>query len=313
MRSQAVILERPGKLALGDLAITDPSEEDIVVEVEASGISTGTERLLWSGRMPDFPGLAYPLVPGYESVGIVVDARPSSGRKVGDRVFVPGANCYGKVRGLFGGASSRIVVPGRRTQRIGALDGEEATLLALAATGWHAVSPDHRRPPELIVGHGALGRLIARIVVATGGKPPTVWETDPARRTGATEYRVIAPEEDERRDYRRICDVSGDAGIFDKLVSRIARGGEIVLAGFYEHPISFAFPPAFMREAQFRIAAEWQPSDLSSVTAAIEDGNLSLSGLITHRETPANVDSAYERAFTDPNCLKMVLDWRHAA
>ena len=32
-----------------------------------SGISTGTERLLFHGRMPAFPGMGYPLVPGYET------------------------------------------------------------------------------------------------------------------------------------------------------------------------------------------------------------------------------------------------------
>ena len=47
----------------------DPAADDeIVVDVEFSGISTGTERLLWDGRMPPFPGMGYPLVPGYESV-----------------------------------------------------------------------------------------------------------------------------------------------------------------------------------------------------------------------------------------------------
>jgi 3-hydroxyethyl bacteriochlorophyllide a dehydrogenase len=40
-------------------------------------------------------------------------------------------------------------------------------------------------------------------------------------------------------------------------VSRLAPGGEIVLAGFYDEPLSFTFPPAFMREARFRIAAQW--------------------------------------------------------
>lgn len=313
MQSLAIVLEKPGRLSLADLPIIDPSQDDIVVEVEASGISTGTERLLWSGRMPDFPGLSYPLVPGYETVGTVAEAGSASGRRVGERVFVPGANCYGKVRGLFGGASSRIVVPGRRTQPILGIDASDATLLALAATGWHAVAPELHRPPELIVGHGALGRLIARIVVATGGKPPVVWETDPSRRDGAVGYQVMAPDQDERRGYHRVCDVSGDSGIFDLLVSRLARGGEIVLAGFYERPISFAFPPAFMREARMRIAAEWQPADLTAVTAMVEEGLLSLSGIITHRDTPTNVEAAYERAFTDPACLKMVLDWRHAA
>lgn len=309
MHSLAVVLEKPGRLSLADLPLCDPGEEDVVVDVEMSGISTGTEKLLWSGRMPDFPGLAYPLVPGYETVGRIAEAGPASGRRTGERVFVPGANCFGEVRGLFGGAASRIVVAGRRTQRINTLPGTEAILLALAATAWHAVSPDLRRPPELIVGHGVLGRLVARIAVATGGPAPTVWETDPARRGGALGYQVVAPEEDDRRDYHRVCDVSGDATIFDSLISRIARGGEIVLAGFYDQRISFSFPPAFMREAQFRIAAEWRPSDIEAVSTVIEQGMLDLSGLTTHRDTPGNVEQAYRRAFTDPDCLKMVLDW----
>jgi bacteriochlorophyllide a dehydrogenase len=310
MHSLAVVMEKPGRLALSDLALTDPGDEDVVVDVECSGISTGTERLLWSGRMPNFPGLGYPLVPGYETVGRIAEAGPGSGRKVGERVFVPGANCFGPVRGLFGGAASRLVVNGGRTQRIGEIPQSQAVLLALAATAWHAISPELRRPPELIVGHGALGRLLARIVMASGGKPPTVWETDPQRRGGADGYRVVAPDEDDRRDYHRICDVSGDARVFDTLVGRVARGGEIVLAGFYDERISFAFPPAFMREVQFRVAAEWRPADMTAVTALVEEGNLSLDRLTTHADTPDNVEQAYRQAFTDPACLKMVLHWR---
>ena len=38
-----------------------------------------------------------------------------------------------------------------------------------------------------------------------------------------------------------------------------------MLAGFYSEPLSFAFPPAFMREARLRVAAEWKPSDLIAV------------------------------------------------
>lgn len=313
MHATAVILERPGAIALGDVVLNDPTDKDVVVDIELSGISTGTEKLLWSGRMPSFPGMGYPLVPGYESVGRVVEAGQRSGRRVGDRVFVPGAACYRDVRGLFGGAASRVVVPGRRVAVADETLGSEAVLLALAATAYHAVSPDTRRPPQLVVGHGVLGRLVARIAVATGVEDVTVWETDPARRAGAEGYRVTCAEEDDRRDYSRICDVSGNATVLDTLVSRMSRRGEVVLAGFYEGRIDFAFAPAFMREASFRIAAEWRPSDLQGVRALLDEGRLSLDGLITHRSVPADVDGAYRSAFTDPGCLKMILDWRQAA
>jgi 3-hydroxyethyl bacteriochlorophyllide a dehydrogenase len=311
MKSVAVLLREPRKLALAELSLTDPAVDDVVVDIEWSGISTGTEKLLWSGRMPAFPGMGYPLVPGYESVGRVVEAGKTSGRSVGERVFVPGANCYREARGLFGGASSRVVVAGRKAFPVSEDLGSRAILMALGATAHHAVAPGQSPLPQLIVGHGVMGRLIARIVVAHGGAP-TVWETDPVRRDGATGYRVVSPEEDERRDYASICDVSGDSNILDSLVARLAPGGEIVLAGFYDR-LSFSFPPAFMREARLRMAAEWRPHDLAGLDNLISDGRLSLDGLLTHTSAPAQFDAAYATAFTDPDCLKMVVDWRQAA
>jgi 3-hydroxyethyl bacteriochlorophyllide a dehydrogenase len=317
MKTTAVVLEQPEHLVLSQLALSEPGDQDVVVDIEWSGISTGTERLLWSGRMPPFPGMGYPLVPGYESVGRVIQAGVHAGLDIGDRVFVPGANCFGDVRGLFGGAAARVVVPGKRVLPVNESLGESAILLALAATAYHAVSGggkrEHIQPPDLIVGHGVLGRLLARLNVAAGGTETVVWERDAQRSQGAEGYTVLHPDDDQRRDYRAIYDVSGDASILDTLIGRMAPGGEIVLAGFYSERLSFAFPPAFMREAQIRAAAEWKRPDLLAVKELIEDGVLSLDGLITHRQEAAHADSAYRTAFGDVNCLKMVLDWRHAA
>jgi 3-hydroxyethyl bacteriochlorophyllide a dehydrogenase len=306
----AVLLNAPESLALSRVSLVDPGEADVVVDVEWSGISTGTERLLYTGRMPPFPGMGYPLVPGYESVGRIVAAGPQAGREVGARVFVPGARCFGEVRGLFGGAASRLVVPGAKARPIDDGLGERGVLLALAATAHHAVAAPGAALPDLIIGHGVLGRLIARIALALGGEAPTVWETNPVRLGGAVGYSVVDPIADERRNYRAIHDVSGDATILDTLIARLAPGGEVVLAGFYADRLSFAFPPAFMREARFRIAAEWKEPDIEAVTALIADGRLSLDGLITHHQPATAADEAYRTAFGDPACLKMILDWR---
>jgi 3-hydroxyethyl bacteriochlorophyllide a dehydrogenase len=316
MKTMAVVLERPERLEVSQLELVPPNEEDVVVDIEWSGISTGTERLLWAGSMPPFPGMGYPLVPGYESVGRIRTAGSRSNRFVGERVFVPGARCYGEVRGLFGGASARIVVPGSRVMPIDKQLGERSILLALAATAYHAIH--HGMPgrdalpadfPELIVGHGVLGRLLARLTLQAGAEPPVVWERNPVRAAGAEGYPVIDPADDPRRDYRVIYDVSGDAGLLDNLITRLCPGGEIVLAGFYSQPLSFAFPPAFIKEARIRVAAEWRASDLAVVRGLAESGRLSLDGLITHRQPATQADRAYRTAFDDPACLKMALDW----
>jgi 3-hydroxyethyl bacteriochlorophyllide a dehydrogenase len=309
MDTIAVVLKQPEQIELSRLALTAPTADDVVVDVEWSGVSTGTERLLWSGRMPPFPGMGYPLVPGYESVGCVVEAGAATELRAGQRVFVPGAKCFGEVRGLFGASASRLVVPAKRVLPLDQTLGDRGILLALAATAYHAISARGAGAPDCIVGHGVLGRLLARISIAVRNDPPVVWEKNPTRIDGAVGYGVLDPEQDTRRDYRSIYDVSGDAGLLDSLIGRIAPGGEVVLAGFYSEPLSFAFPPAFMREARIRVAAEWQPADLVATRALIESGRLSLDGLITHQHDARGAPNAYRIAFEDPACLKMVLNW----
>ncbi len=312
LSAHAVVLHQPEQLKVQRLQLTAPGDEDVVVDIEWSGISTGTERLLWTGRMPMFPGMGYPLVPGYESVGRVRHAGARAGVNVGQRVFVPGAKCFGDVRGLFGGAASRVVLPGARTIGISDHLGERGVLLALAATAYHVAGGARERQPDLVIGHGVLGRMIARLAVAAGASP-TVWETNPDRHHGATGYAVVDPSADPRRDYRSICDVSGDESLLDALIARLAPGGEVVLAGFYDKPLSFVFAPAFMREARIRVAAQWQPADLVAVRDMAEAGSLSLDGLLTHAQDAAHADAAYRTAFGDPACLKMTLDWSNCS
>ena len=192
------------------------------------------------------------------------------GHRVGERVFVPGARCYGEVRGLFGGAASTIVAGGSRVVPVSETLGEQAVLLALAATAYHAVSGAGKRspivPPDLIVGHGVLGRLLARMTVVAGFTPPTVWETNPARASGAEGYAGRRP----RRTMPGATTTPSTTSAATRRSStawctHLAPGGEIVLAGFYTEPLHFNFAPAFMREAQIRCAAEWQRPDLLAV------------------------------------------------
>ncbi|MEL6690546.1 MAG: chlorophyll synthesis pathway protein BchC [Pseudomonadota bacterium] len=309
MQTTAVLLAEPKMLGLETVALKAPAAGDVVVDVAHSGISTGTEKLFYSGDMPPFPGSGFPLVPGYEATGTVVEA--AGDLSVGDTVFVPGADCYEEAFGLFGGSAKTLVTPASRVTRIDSGHGASGALLALAATARHALASPNAALPDLIVGHGTLGRLLARLTIAAGAPAPTVWEIDPSR--SDAEYPVVHPDQDDRRDYGAIYDASGDAKLLNALIGRLKKGGEITLAGFYAEPLSFAFPPAFMKEARLRVAAEWTAEDMTATRDLVEAGKLRLDDLITHRAAATDAPQAYETAFSDPSCLKMILDWRDIA
>ena len=55
--------------------------------------------------------------------------------------------------------------------------------------------------------------------------------------------------------------------------------------------------------------AEWKPEDLRVVLRLLDESRLCLDGLITHRADPEDASEAYERAFKDRSCLKMILNW----
>jgi bacteriochlorophyllide a dehydrogenase len=310
METLAVVVEEPERVTLRSLTLTPRQADDVVVSIDFSGISMGTEKLMYNGSMPMFPGMGYPLVPGYEAVGTVVDAGENATAMIGKTVFVPGSSKFEGARGLFGGQAKTLITGAARVIPLPAELHEKAVLMSLAATAQHAVAGGEM--PDLIIGHGVLGRLLARIALAAGVEP-TVWEINDARMAGAEGYRVVRPETDERRDYRSVYDASGDHRVIDQTVMHMARGGEIVLAGFYSDPLSFNFAPAFRRELRIRIATEFQPDDLATSLALVGSGRLSLEGLVTHKVPASEAPTAYGQAFSDPNCLKMVFDWRDIA
>jgi len=98
MRPRAVVLEARGSLDLREVALRDPKPAEAVVRTTRTGVFAGAEKLLRTGRMPMFPGMGHPLVPGCEAVGELFEAGPESGRRVGELVFVAGADCHIDVR-----------------------------------------------------------------------------------------------------------------------------------------------------------------------------------------------------------------------
>jgi len=309
--AHAVVFEKPFTASVREVRLSELSDDDVLVDIECSGVSTGTEKLFWTGGMPAFPGMGYPLIPGYESVGIVRHASKQSTLVPGQRVFVPGSSAYQDVKGLFGGASETVIVAADRLVEVTDLDPESALMLALAATANNIVNTAGAEPGKtLIVGHGVLGRLISRLWMLRHDTLPVVWEVNPARVSGSETYSVTSSNDDTDTDYTTVIDASGSASMLDQLIGRLSRHGQVVLGGFYPDRLSFDFAPAFMRSATIKVASEWTPADLGTVRALISDRSLVVADLLTHRFGVSDAMSAYDTAFNDASCLKSIVDWR---
>jgi 3-hydroxyethyl bacteriochlorophyllide a dehydrogenase len=123
-----------------------------------------------------------------------------------------------------------------------------------------------------------LGRLLARLTVAAGAPQPVPSgkPTPTAREGGAEGYTVIHPDADERRDYAASMTPRATRRCSTTLISRLKKGGEICLAGFYESAAELRLParlheggaPARRRRMEAR-RTSWQPA------ALIEEGALS--------------------------------------
>ena len=78
--------------------------------------------------------------------------------------------------------------------------------------------------------------------------------------------------------------------------------------------LALLLPLARARCAETRRMAAHALANLSVETgnqrALVERGALSLEGLITHSFDPGRARQAYEVAFDDPQCLKMMIDWQ---
>ena len=95
--------------------------------------------------------------------------------------------------------------------------------MALAATAHHIFADNST--PDLIIGHGALGRLLARLTVLRG-KSPIVVDKTANRMSGAVGYEVCTPGEVVGKQFGCIVDVSGDLSQLDFLISLLHPGGK---------------------------------------------------------------------------------------
>ena len=86
--------------------------------------------------------------------------------------------------------------------------------------------------------------------------------------------------------------------------------GKVIFGGYYQR-MNIDYSQAFDKELSFIAARQWAKGDLLRVKELIRENRLQAKKIFTHSHpVGSDLTEAYHQAFNNPDCLKMVLNWK---
>jgi propanol-preferring alcohol dehydrogenase len=262
----AVVHSFDQPLAIEDVPIPEPGQDQVLVRIEASGLCH-TDIHAARGEWPVKPGL--PFIPGHEGVGIVERVGPGNahGVDVGMRVALPWLGyacgdcrycnsgwetlCRSQVNmgyGMNGGFAEYAVGYARHVVRVpDAIDPVDAAPLTCAGvTTYKAVKVSGAASASLVAvfGVGGLGHLAVQYARVTGATVVAVDVNEERLRTArelGAEHVVQAGEQDAAAAIQALggadqaIATAATPAAFEQALRSLARGGTLVCVGLPAH------------------------------------------------------------------------------
>lgn len=271
---RAVLVDAPGSVAIERLPDPVPAPDEVVVRVRGCGICGTDLHILHEG----LPTARYPLVPGHEPWGEVVEVRdPLAGVRVGDLVAVdPSLHCgrcarcregrgnlcehLGAIGATRPGAWADLVaVPGRNLYRLDPdYPLECASIIepvACAIRGIVRLQPRADRS-ALVYGGGTMGVILAILLELQGVGPITIVEANARRRSliaGLTEAATRAPEEIDGLEADYVIDATGNAAAIEAALRHVAFGGTFMVFGVASPGARVSYSPFAVYQREITI------------------------------------------------------------
>ncbi|HEY3330727.1 MAG TPA: zinc-binding dehydrogenase [Capsulimonadaceae bacterium] len=320
MKSRAIVITGPNAIEMWDYETPALKPGEMLVKTSYSGVSQGTEIWDYIGKRPE---LSFPNVPGYQSVGEVIDVADGvdgsmigkTVRYISSRLEAPFTNSWMNCHVEYAVIKDNVlVVP----------DGVDPIEAAMSCM-----------PAVSLLGNRMLNITIGDVVVVTGQGMIGQGAAQLARLRGATviaadvspqrlelsrkysaDYVVNPATEDLEAAVKAIkpdgadiaIDTTGRASMFPTLVNMIRVYGQISLQGWYPDPITFNFHDTHGKRPTIAIPCGLAMD--SAVLDLLKERKLHLRGLVSNVESAANAAEMYKRmAAADPSLMGVVFDW----
>lgn len=313
---KALLLEGPGRLVPAELPRFELRAGQVRVRVRRVGVC-GSDYKSIAGKLPF---TRFPIVPGHEASGEVLEAFPPSPWRPGDRVllhpilcdrsdpaFARGAVHHSDTTEVLGVVSrhgayaEEVVVEDYMLRRIPpSMDEETAAMVEPAAVALHACRRGGLAPGErvLVFGAGNIGLLVIQAAKALGAARVVVTDLvapklELARRLGADEaldVRQGFPSARWEKQFDLVIDGVADQCSIQDGLAACARGGRIVAYGVPPGEIAFPLKTAFSKDAGL-IPCRLYGADFEPAIRLVAEERIRVKELITHRvrlqEAPA--------------------------
>jgi 2-desacetyl-2-hydroxyethyl bacteriochlorophyllide A dehydrogenase len=180
LSSKAVVVSSANKSDLKNISIPKLGENQVAIKTLFSGVSTGTDKWVISGRF-EWGNFGFPLVPGYQRSG-VVEAIGSNVQnvKVGQQVFATACINYSDVVAGWGAHTSFGICESYEVFDATDIPPERSAFGVVAQVGFNAASRIIGKPgdPVLVVGDGVIGASAALSARALGYVPLLIGRHD---------------------------------------------------------------------------------------------------------------------------------------
>lgn len=320
---KALLLKGPRQLELADLPPVALAAGQVRVRVRKVGVC-GSDYSSIAGKLPF---TRYPIVPGHEASGEVLEAATGSTWQLGDRVlihpilgnradpvFARGEVHHSESTEVLGVVSrngayaEQVVVEDYMLRAVAPeLDDESAAMVEPVAVAVRAVQQGNLRAGDrvLVFGAGNIGLLLVQVARALGAGRVVVTDLVPSRlalaaRLGADETILVSggfPSERMEKQFDLVIDgVGNEATVLDAL-SACSRGGRIVVYGVPPGDIRYPLKVAFSKDVTLSTSRLYD-ANFEVAQRLVTEGRVRVKDIITHRvsleDAPALIASVLE-------------------
>ncbi len=313
--AQAIVLQKANKLKLQSAAYHADQPDDVLIKTIASTITPGYDRLLLTNKPVSSRVFKYPLMPGSEAIGQVIQTGPEvTDLQPGDFVYAFKADRWEGVE-PYAGCHAEIIPTSRRNLLALGRHPEHRDLLtgllgyALSAIEKVSVNAESK---VLVLGLGSVGLMVSEYLHSLGCIHVDAVEIFGIRGQLSHAEHIALDLDDFtpefNNSYDLIIETTGRILLIEKAVRLMKQQAMVLLMGNYE-VMAYDYRLIQHKEPAIISSSITSPGHLQRASSLLEDGKLDTEKFFTSVFPVSQFELAYRRALDGKESIKTVLSW----